>query len=100
MQLIIRGRVFGSDAGQLAKDLRSVDGEAGQQDELLPGGAQQAGVVLDGELAKEGQLLDPGDLAEEEFVCKAAQQREQLNLRHFVPAAHRAEGASVGGANY
>lgn len=32
LQLIVRRRVFGSDVGQLAEDLRSVDGEAGQQD--------------------------------------------------------------------
>lgn len=88
LQLIICRSVFGSNARQLAKDLRSVDSEAGEQDELLPGGAQQAGVVLDGELTEEGQLLDPRDLAEEEFVGKATQQCKQLHLRHFVPGAH------------
>lgn len=89
LQLIICRRVLSGDVGQLAKDLRSVDGEAGQQDELLPGGAQQAGVVLDRELAEEGQLLDPRDLAKEELVGKATQQRKQLHLRHFVPGGQK-----------
>lgn len=88
LQLIVRWRVFGSDIGQFSKDLCAVDGKAGQQDELLPGGAEQAGVVLYGELTEEGQLLNPGDLAEEQLVCKAAQQGKQLDLRHFVPATH------------
>lgn len=88
LQLIVRRRVLGSDIGQFSEDLCAVDGKAGQQDELLPGGAEQAGVVLYGELAEEGQLLNPGDLAEEQLVCKAAQQGKQLNLRHFVPATH------------
>lgn len=92
MQLIIRRRVLGSDVGELAEDLRSVDGEAGQQDELLPGGAQQAGVVLDGKLTEEGQLLDPRDLAEEELVGEATQQREQLHLCHFVPGGGESRG--------
>lgn len=72
LQLIIRWRVLGGDVGQVSEDLGAVDGEAGQQDELLPGGAEEAGVVLYGKLAKEGQLLDPGDLTEKQLVCQAA----------------------------
>lgn len=59
VQLIVRRRVLGSDIGQLSKDLGTVDGEAGEQNELLPGGAEQASVVLNGELAEEWQFLDP-----------------------------------------
>lgn len=85
LQLVIRRRVLGGDVSQVSKDLGAVDGEAGEQDELLPGGAEQAGVVLYGKLAEEWQLLDPGDLAEEQLVRQATQQGEQLHLCHFVP---------------
>lgn len=76
LQLIVRRRVLGSDVSQFSKDLGAVDGEAGEQDELLPGGAEQAGVVLYGELAEERQLLDPGDLAKEQLVCQATEESE------------------------
>lgn len=89
LQLVVRRRVFGGDVGQVSEDLGAVDGEAGQQDELLPGGAEQAGVVLYGKLAEERQLLDPGDLAEKQLVCQAAQQGKQLHLCHFVPGTHK-----------
>lgn len=88
LQLIVRRGVLGRDVSELSKDLRAVDGKAREQDELLPGGAEQAGVVLYGELAEERQLLDPGDLAEEQLVRQATQQSEQLHLRHLVPEAH------------
>jgi len=86
LQLVVGRRVLGGDVGQVSEDVRAVDGEAGQQDELLPGGAQQAGVVLDGQLAEERQLLDPRDLPEEQLVGQPAQQGEQLHLAHLVPA--------------
>lgn len=88
LQLIVRRRVLGGDVGQVSEYLGTVDGEAGEQDELLPGGAEQTGVVLYGELAEERQLLDPGDLAEEQLVCQATQQGKQLYLCHFVPGSH------------
>lgn len=88
LQLIIRRRVLGCDIGQVPEDLGTVDGEAGEQDELLPGGTEQAGIVFYGELAEERQLLDPGDLTEEQLVCQATQQSKQLHLSHFVPGMH------------
>lgn len=87
LQLLIRRCVFVCDVGKVSQDLSTVDGQAGEQDELLPRGTQQAGVVLDGELAEERQLLDPRDLTEEQLVGQAAQQGEQLHLGHPVPAA-------------
>lgn len=85
LKLVVWWRVLCCDVGQLSKDLATVDSEAGEQDELLPGGAEQAGVVLYGELTEEGQLLDPGDLAEEQLVCQTAQQSKQLHLCYLVP---------------
>ena len=38
------------------------------------------------QLAEEWQLLDPGDLAEEQLVRQATQQRKQLHLGHLVPS--------------
>lgn len=91
LQLIIRWCVFGGDVGQVSEDLGAVDGEARQQDELLPGGAEQAGVVLYGQLAKERQLLDPGDLPEEQLIRQATQQGKQLHLGYLVPGTHQAQ---------
>lgn len=89
LQLVVGRRVLGGDVGQVSEDLSTVDGEAGEQDELLPGGAEQAGVVFYGELAEERQLLDPGDLAEEQLVGQATQQRKEFHLCHFVPGTHK-----------
>lgn len=89
LQLVIRWRVLGCDIGQVSEDLGTVDGEAGEQDKLLPGGAQQAGVVFYGELTEERQLLDPGDLTEEQLICQATQQGKQLYLGHFVPGMNK-----------
>lgn len=86
LQLVIGRRVLVGDVGEVSQDLGAVDGQAGEQDELLPRGAQQARVVLDGELAEERQLLDPRDLTEEELIGQTAQQGEQLHLGHPVPA--------------
>lgn len=91
LQLVIGRRVLVGDVGEVSQDLGAVDGQAGEQDELLPRGAQQARVVLDGELAEERQLLDPRDLTEEELVGQTAQQGEQLHLGHPVPAARTHE---------
>lgn len=86
LQLVIGRRVLVGDVGQVSQDLRAVDGQAGEQDELLPRGAQQPCVVLDGELAEERQLLDPRDLTEQQLVGQAAQQGEELHLGHPVPS--------------
>lgn len=86
MQLILRGGVLGGHVGQVPKDLPAVDGQGGQQEQFLPSGTQQTGVVLDGELAKEGQPLDPGDLPEEELVRQATEKRKELGLSDLVPA--------------
>lgn len=84
LELVVRWRVLCSDVGQVSKDLGTVDGEAGEQDELLPGGAEQTGVVLYGKLAEEGELLDPGDLPKEQLIRQATQQGEQLHLCYLV----------------
>lgn len=89
LDFVIRRGVLGGDVGQVSEDLGAIDGEAGQQDELLPGRAEQTGVVLYGELTEERQLLDPGDLAEEQLICQATQQRKQLHLGHFVPGCNK-----------
>lgn len=97
LKLVVRWRVLCCDVGQLSKDLATVDSEAGEQDELLPGGAEQAGVVLYGELTEEGQLLDPGDLAEEQLVCQTAQQSKQLHLCYLVPSEQTTTRQMCGG---
>lgn len=84
LQLVVGRRVLGGDVGQVAEDLAAVDGQAGEQQQLLPGGTQQAGVVLDGKLAEKGQSLHPGDLPEEQLICQPAEQGEELHLRHLV----------------
>ena len=80
LQLVIGRCVFVSDVGQVAQDLSAVDGQTGQQDELLPGGTQQACVVFNGQLAEERQLLDPGDLPEEQLISQTTQQSKALTL--------------------
>ena len=85
LQLLIRRCVLGSDVSQVPQYLGAVDGQAGQQDELLPGGAEQAGIVLDGELAEERKLFDPCDLSEQQLVGQTAQQGKQLHLGHPIP---------------
>lgn len=86
MQLIIRGRILGGDIRKVTKDLLAVNSQRGEQDQLLPRRAEQAGIVLDGEFAEERQLLDPSNLPEKQFIRQTTQQRKQLCLSHFVPA--------------
>lgn len=95
LDFIIRRGVLGGDISQVSKDLGAIDGEAGQQDELLPGRAEQTGVVLYGELTEERQLLDPGDLAEQQLICQPTQQRKQLYLGHFVPVCRKTKNDSA-----
>ena len=85
LQLVIQGWVFSGDGCQVSKDLCAVYGEAGEQDELLPGGAEQAGAVLDGQLTEEGELLDPRDLTEQQLICQTAQQGKKLHLGYPEP---------------
>lgn len=89
LDFVVRRCVLGGDVGQVSKDLGAVDGETGKQNEFLPGGAQQACVVLYGELAEKWQLLDPRDLAEEQLVCQTTQQSEQLHLGQLVPGFNK-----------
>lgn len=86
LQLMIRWSVLVSDISKVSQDLGAVDGQTGEQDELLPRGTQQACVVLDGELTEERQLLNPRDLTEEQLVGQTAQQGKELHLSHSVPA--------------
>lgn len=86
VQLVVRGRVLGGDVREVTKDLFAVHSQRREQDQLLPGGAEQAGIVLDGEFAEERQLLDPSNLPEKQFIRQTTQQRKQLCLSHFVPA--------------
>lgn len=88
LQLVVRGQVLGGDVGQVPEHLAAVDGEAGEQDELLPSSTEQQGVVLDGQLAEERQLLDPRDLTKQQLVGQTTQQRKQLHLSHLVPDTH------------
>lgn len=98
MKFLIRRRVLGSDISQIPQYLCTVDGQAGKQNELLPGGAQQAGVVLNGELAEEWELFDPSDLPEEQLVSQTTQQGKQLHLGHPVPVVDGTSGDVIFGA--
>lgn len=86
MQLIIRRRVLGGDIRKVTKDLLAVNSQRGEQDQLLPCRAEEAGIVFDGEFAEERQLLDPSNLPEKQFIRQTTEQRKQLCLRHFIPA--------------